>query len=185
MAVKKTKSKAWYTLIAPEMFGSREIGKTAVNDPKFLVGRKIIVSAVDVTNNFSKYYLKFSFRVSEVNGETARTEFDGSEAMRDYISRMILRHIRRIDSVQDLKTQDGIPIRIKSLAVVSRRIDSSVAKVIRRRMQELVKKLVEESKLEDLVNGMVTDKAKIEVLDDIRKIYPIRNFEFRKTEVIR
>ena len=167
------------------MFGSRDIGKTTANDSKFLKGRIVVVSAIDVTNNFSKYYLKFNFRVSDVNGEVARTEFDGSECMRDYISRMVLRYVKRIDTIQDLKTKDGISIRVKGIAILSKKVDSSVAKIIRKRIQELVKKTVEESKLEDFVSGMVTDKAKIEVLDDIRKIYPVRNFEFRKTEIIR
>ncbi len=156
-----------------------------VSDPAFLKGRTIIVSAIDLTNNFSKFYLKFKLRVSELNGEKAYTTFDGSECMRDYISRMILRRIRRIDTIQDLKTKDGVPIRVKSLAVIPRKAKSSIVKIIRKRIQDLVKNIVEESKLEDLVNGIVNDKAKIEVLDEIRKIYPVRNFEFRKTEVLR
>lgn len=167
------------------MFGAKEIGKTTVNDPKFLKGRRVVVSAVEVTDNFGKYYLKFNFRVGDVEGETAKTEFDGSEVMRDYISRMILRHIRRIDAVQDLKTKDGTPIRVKSIAVISRRVDSSVVKIIRRRIQEIVKVIVEDSTLDQFVNEMVNDKAKNEILDDIRKIYPVRNFEFRKTEILR
>lgn len=185
MAVKKTKTKAWYTIISPEIFGSREIGKTMVTDPNFLKGRTMMVSAIDVTNNFSKFYLKFKLRVSELNGERAHTEFDGSECMRDYISRMILRHIRRIDTVQDLKTKDGVAIRVKSIAVISRKAKSSIVKTIRRRIQEIVKDVVEESSLGDFVGDMVSDKSKIDVLDDIRKIYPVRNFEFRKTEIIR
>ncbi len=185
MAVKKTKSKAWYTIISPEIFGAKEIGKTTASDPQYLKGRIIEVSSIDVTNNFSKYYLKFKFRVNELNGEKAYTVFDGSECMRDYISRMVVRYIRRIDTIQDLKTKDGVPIRVKSLAIVSKKMNSSIVKVIRKRIQGLVKQIVEEQKLEDFLGGVIDDKAKILVLDDIRKIYPVRNFEFRKTEVIR
>ena len=78
MAVKKTKSKAWYTIISPEMFGSREIGKTTAADPDYLKGRKITVSAMEVSNNFSKYYLKFKLRVDRIEGERVFTSFDGS-----------------------------------------------------------------------------------------------------------
>ena len=185
MAVKKTKTKAWFTIISPEIFGAIELGKTMAGDPQFIKGRTVIISAVDVTNNFSKYYLKFKLRINELNGEKAYTVFDGSECMRDYISRMILRHIRRIDTIQDLKTQDGVPIRVKGIAVVSRKMKSSIVKIIRKRIQELVKEIVESSKLEEFVEGLVNDQIKINILDDIRKIYPVRNFEFRKTEVIR
>lgn len=185
MAVKKTKSKAWYTIVSPEIFGAKDIGKTTAGDPSFLKGRIVTVSAIDVTNNFSKYYLKFKFRVNELNGERAYTVFDGSECMRDYISRMVLRHIRRIDTIQDLKTKDGVPIRVKSLAIVSKKMNSSIVKVIRKRIQNLVKSIVEEANLGDFLNGVINDQPKIRVLDDIRKIYPVRNFEFRKTEVLR
>ncbi len=184
MAVKKTKSKAWYTIISPEMFGSKEIGKTTAVDPDYLVGRKITVSAMEAANNYSKYYLKFKVRVDKVDGDKVLTSFDGSECMRDYISRMVLRHVRRIDTVQDLKTKDGKKVRVKSLAIVSKKMNSSIVKVVRKRIQDDVKELVDNSSLEELVNGIIDDNMKIRVLDDIRKIYPVRTFEFRKTEVL-
>jgi len=185
LAVKKTKSKAWYTIISPEIFGSKDIGKTTATDIDFIKDRIIVVSAIEVTDDFSKYYLKFNFRVSEMKDEKAYTVFDGFECMRDYISRMVIRHVRRIDTIQDLKTKDGVPIRVKSLAIVSKKMKSSVVKIMRKRIQGLVKDIVEESKLENFLEGVINDQPKIRVLDDIRKIYPVRNFEFRKTEVLR
>lgn len=184
MAAKKSKSKAWYTIIAPEIFGSKEIGKTTASDPDFLKDRIINLSAVEVSNNFSKYYLKFSFRVTKLNGDKAYTDFSGSECMRDYIARMVLRHVRRIDTVQDLKTKDGVKIRVKGLAVISRKAKSNTLKAIRRRIEELVKKNVEDSSLDDFVNRILDDKMKMYILGEIGSIYPVRNFEFRKTEVI-
>lgn len=184
MAAKKTKNKSWFTLISPEIFGAMEIGKTPVSDPDLLRGRTVTISAVDLTNNFGKYYLKFKLRVDNVSEQKAFTTFSGSECMRDYISRMILRYIRRIDSVQDLETKDGVKIRVKTLAVVSKKAKSSVVKSIRRRMQEMVKDIVSKSTLGDFVAGIVDDREKARVLDEIRLIYPVRNFEFRKTEVL-
>ena len=185
MAVKKTKSKAWYTIISPEIFGAKDIGKTTSNDPDRIMGRIVSVSAMEVTNNFNKYYLKFKFRVSGMDGDKARTVFDGFECMRDYISRMVIRYVRRIDTIQDLKTKDGVPIRVKTMAITSKKMKSSVEKIIRARIAELVKGIVEETTLEDFLNGIIDDQPKIRVLDDIRRIYPVRNFEFRKTEVLR
>jgi small subunit ribosomal protein S3Ae len=185
LAVKKTKTKSWFTLVSPEIFGAMEIGKTMVSDPTFLKGRTVSISAVELTNNFGKYYLKFKLHVDNVENEKAFTTFAGSECMRDYISRMILRYIRRIDAVQDLQTKDGVKIRVKSLAVVSKKAKSSVVKSIRGRIQEIVKDIVEKSTLGDFVAGIVDDRAKARVLDEIRLIYPVRNFEFRKTEVLK
>lgn len=162
-----------------------EIGKTVVSDPAFLKKRTLTVSAVDLTNNFGKYYLKFKLKVGDVSDEKVFTQFAGSECMRDYISRMILRYIKRIDAVQDLQTKDGVKIRVKSLAVISKKAKSSVVKTIRRKIQEIVKQIVEESTLGDFVAGLVDDRPKAQVLDEIRMIYPVRNFEFRKTQILK
>ena len=183
MGAKKSKSKEWYTIMSPKIFGRKAIGKTMVSDPDLLVGRKINVSAVEVTNNFSKYYMKFNFKVASVDGDKVSTNFGGSECMRDYVSRMVVRHVRRIDTVQDLKTKDGVKVRVKGLAVVSRRAKSNTLKQIRRRINELVAEAVQVSKMEDIVAGVLNDKLKGHVLREIRTIYPVRNFEIRKTEI--
>lgn len=185
MAAKKAKSKTWYTILSPEIFGKKEIGKTMVSDPNFLVGRKVNISAVEVTNNFSKYYIKFSFKISGLNSDKAYTNFDGSECVRDYISRMVLRYVRRIDTIQDLTTKDGVKIRVKGLAVVSKKAKSKTVKTIRARINELIERFVTKSNLEDFVDGIISDKIKSQVLKEIRVIYPVRNFEFRKTEVLK
>jgi len=185
LAVKKTKSKAWYTIVSPEIFGSREMGKTTSADPSYLKGRKVVASAVEVTNNFNKYYMKFKFRINELQGDRAITEFDGSECMRDYISRMVIRYVRRIDSVQDLETRDGVRLRVKTIAIVSKKMKSSIVKIVRKRMQELMADELRKSTLGDFVERMIDDKSKARVLNEIRRIYPVRNFEIRKTEVLR
>lgn len=183
MVVKKTKTKNWYTIIAPKIFDEREIGKTLVSDPEKILGRKIVISAIDLTDNFNKYYLKFSFKISQINGNKALTVFDGSECLRDYISRMILRRVRRVDTVQDLKTNDGIKLRVKALAIISRKAKSSVEETIRKKTEEMTKNFVENSSLEEFIKKILSDEMKNRILQELRKIYPVRNFEFRKTEV--
>ena len=105
---KKAKGKRWYTVVAPKMFGKVEIGKTITDDPEKLMGRKISVSLMTLLNDFRKYYMKFTFRVISIDGEQATTEFDGSKCVRDYISRMVRRRSRRVDTIQDLVTKDGV-----------------------------------------------------------------------------
>jgi small subunit ribosomal protein S3Ae len=185
LAVKKAKSKEWFTLVAPKIFGGKEVGRTMTDDPKRLVNRRIIVSPIEVTNNFGKYYMKLSFRVNELNGNRAMTVFDGSECMRDYISRMVLRHVRRVDAVQDLTTKDGAKIRVKTIAVITRKVKSSIQKDIRAKMKGLVADFVSNSTLEETMAEILADNVKNSVMQELRHIYPIRNFEFRKTEILK
>lgn len=182
---KKTKTKEWFTVIAPKVFEERVIGRAMTTEVEPLVGRKIVLSLLELTNDFSKYYMKFSFRIKRLEGNKAFSEFDGSECLRDYVSRMVLRRVRRIDVIQDLKTKDGINIRVKGLAVTSRKIKSSVEKVMRARIKDMIKEIVENSTLDEVILGIIDDKIKKEVLQDARKIYPVRNFEVRRTEVLK
>jgi small subunit ribosomal protein S3Ae len=178
------KTKEWFTIIAPKFFNEKEIARTIAGDANTLIGRRIILSLAELTNNYNKFYMKFIFKINRIEGNKAFADFDGSECLRDYISRMILRRTRRIDTVQDLNTKDGVKIRVKCLAVIPRRIKSSIQVKVRNKIKEELKKEVEAITLEDFVKKIISDEIKMKILTEARKIYPVRNFEIRKTEVI-
>jgi small subunit ribosomal protein S3Ae len=180
----KAKSKEWFTIIAPKIFNEVELGKTATSNPDALIGRRITLSAIELTDDMSKYYMKFMFKIKTIKGDKAFSEFDGSECMKDYISRMVLRRIKRIDTVQDLVTKDGVNLRVKGLAIISRKVKTSVKEVVRNNIRNTIKKYVEDSTIEEFVNSILSDDLKRKVLSEARKIYPVRNFELRRTEVI-
>lgn len=181
---KKSKDKKWYTILAPKIFGSVEIGQTSTTDPDLLIGRKIDVSLMTLINDFKKYYMKFKFKIVSVDNSNAHTKFDGSQCLSDYVSRMVLRYSRRVDTVQDLVTKDGIKIRVKGLGIIRSRVKSSIKNNIRVVIREIVKREVEGGTLEGLIRGIISDSIKNKVLREARRIYPVRNFEIRKTEVL-
>lgn len=185
MAVKKTKVKEWFTIVAPKFMDEREIGRTMAIEAEALVGRRIEVSAIEFTDDFSKYYMKFIFRIVKVENDKAFTEFDGSSCLRDYISRMVLRRVRRIDTVQDLVTKDSVKVRVKGLGIIGRRVKSSIQKVVGERMRKMIKATVEESTLENFIGKLLSDEIKNRMLQELRTTYPMRNFEIRKIEVLR
>jgi small subunit ribosomal protein S3Ae len=181
---KKKKGKQWYTIIAPKMFGEVEIGRTISDDPDKIIGRKVSVSLMNLINDFRKYYMKFKFRVVDVDDSFARTEFDGSTVVRDYISRMVRRRSRRVDTVQDLKTKDGIMIRVKGMTIIPRQVKTSVKDTVRDSVREIVQNEVERSTLEAFIKRIISDDIKHRVIRESGRIYPIRNFEVRRTEIL-
>ncbi len=184
MATKKAKAKELFTIVGPDLFENRELGTIAVTDPEQLVGKKISMSIIELINNFNKFYVKFIFRIVKVDGTKAYTEFNGSEVMRDYISRMILKRIRRIDTVQNLETKDGKKVVVKGIATVSKKVKSSIEKIIRSLIKEMLQEEVAEMNFDDFIINLTTDDLKFKILNETRKIYPVRNFEIRKTQVI-
>lgn len=181
---KKTKGKQWYTIVSPKMFGEAEIGRTISDDPDKIMGRKVSVSLVNLINDFRKYYMKFSFKVVNVEDGKAETRFDGSEVMRDYVSRMVRRRSRRVDTVQNLTTKDGVNIRVKGLTIIPHQVKTSVKETVRDSVKDIIKNEVERTSLDDFVKRIISDDIKHRVMRESGKIYPIGNFEVRKIEII-
>lgn len=177
---KKLKGKEWYSLIAPKMFGEKVIGETPAGDPQTLKNRKIETSAANVIDDMSKYYMKLEFRIIDVKGNKAFTEFAGMNVMRDYISRMIRHYVSRIDTIQKLKTKDEKDIIIKTITITNKRIKKSVDGSLRKFIEDEMKKHVESNKLDDLIKMFIDDTIKNSILDGGTKIYPLRFFEVRK-----
>lgn len=183
MAKKKIKGKEWFSIIAPKMFDEREIGKTLTSEPKTLIGRKMTIGLLELLSDMSKYYMTIIFKIKEVKGDKAFTQFDGLECLKDYISRLVLKRVRLVYTVQDLATKDGINIRVKSIAIIPQRIKTSVKKKVKDKIKAMLKAEVEKSTIEQFLEKIISDRIKNKVIRDTRSIYPVRNFEIRKIEV--
>ena len=72
---------------------------------------------------------------------------------------------------------------MKSLGVIGRRVKSSIQLKLSVIIKKLLKDIAENSTLEELVEKIISDEIKNRVLQDVRKTYPLRNFEIRKTEI--
>lgn len=180
--VKKAKKKEMVSLISPKVFGETEIAEFPTSDVSNLIGKKATFNMVEVIPDSNKYYTKATFRIKSVDGKKAFTDFDSLELMRDYISRMVVRRVKRIDLIMDLLTKDGFRIRVKGLATTSRKASSNVEKSVRNKIGEMIEKAVKENDLQVFLNGVLSDEFKRSFIKELRKIYPLRNFEFRKIE---
>jgi small subunit ribosomal protein S3Ae len=179
---KSKKVKVWLKLITPEFLGKKELGEIPANEPEAAKGRRVILSAIDVLGDFNKYYLKFIFKVGEVDNQNAYLYFDGIECTRDYIARMIRRRVDRIDFVIDKVTKDSVKLRIKTLTV-TRRISSEIKTKIRKKIEEILDKEIPNLTMNEFVLKALSDEFKNFIISSLHKIYPVRHFEFRKIEV--
>jgi len=183
MPIKKVKE--WLKVVAPKFFEEKEVGKFLVSEEKHAIGRRIVVNALELMNDSNKYYLNFFFRIVRIENNTAYTEFDGFECTHDYISRMVLHRVKRIDVIQDVITKDGVKLRIKSLVVAQKGIGEKARKIMKQKTVEMISKFVENSSTGDFLKKTMTDEAKNRISQELRKIYPLRHFEIRKVEVLR
>jgi len=103
----KWKAKGWFNLLAPEMFNRQVIGETPAEEPSKVMGRVTEVTVQDLTGDFSKMHIKLHFRVADVRGTEAHTQFVGHDMTSDYIRRLTRRKRTRTDAVFTVTTKDG------------------------------------------------------------------------------
>jgi len=179
----KLKGKDWYQITAPKFFGDFVIGETIAFDPEQLMGRIVETSLTDITGDPDKYYLKFFFKIDSVSDKKALTKFVGHDCTKDYLARIVRKRKTRIDTNDIINLKDN-KIRVKSIAISNRRVSHPVEIKVRRIVREFIIKELEEMKTEEFIREIIDGKLQSRIRKDVSKVYPLRFFEFRKTEVL-
>ena len=89
----KWKAKRWYTIRAPRQpWHFKVIGETLGEEDQLLIGRMYEITQQEVDGDFSKMHVKLKFRVTEIIGQDAITEFAGHEVLKDHVRRQVRRN---------------------------------------------------------------------------------------------
>jgi small subunit ribosomal protein S3Ae len=179
----KLKGKEWYQIVAPKFFGDFTIGETMAIDPNQIKGRVIETSLTDITGDANKYYLKFFFKIDDIKENKALTKFVGHDCTRDYLSRIVRSRTTRIDTNDIINLTDN-KLRVKTIAISNRSVSNNVASEIRRNIREIVINELTKLKTEEFIRGLIDGSLQSKIRKIISKIYPLRFFEFRRTQVL-
>jgi len=180
----KWKAKEWYKVLAPRMFNEIEIGETPSADPNNLIGRTSEVTVQDLTGDFSKMHIKLKFKISGIDGHSAKTTFIGHDLTSDYVRRLTRRKKTKTDHVVDVKTKDGFTIRIKPMSIAEKRIQTAQEEAMRQIMGETLVKMGTEKSLSEIVKMIVSGDMAKDLARACRCVIPVKRIEVRKSEVI-
>jgi small subunit ribosomal protein S3Ae len=179
----KWKAKVWYNLLAPDMFNKQLLGETPTDTPDKLIGRIAEVTVQDLTGDFSKMHIKLLFRVNQVQGQDALTQFVGHDMTSDYIRRLTRRKRTRTDLTVDVTTKDNWHIRVKPMAITDRRIQSSKQRVIRAIMTKIIADTAAKQSVGEFVKGIISGDLAKAIALGCKPIHPVSRVEVRKSEV--
>ena len=184
--VDKWKLKSWYTLVAPEMFESKELGQVVSSDEPNLKNRVIRIGLGDMLGSFSQgtAYTVLFFRVSGVTGKTAHTKFIGHELVPGYIRTLARRRRSIMSQVDDVVTKDGVSVRIKSMCISGIKVSEAVRADVRKAISETVKAIAKQTDFPLLAQEMVFGKLSSKIFGAVKKIGPLKRVEIRKSEVL-
>ena len=181
---KKKKTKEWYSLIAPQMFGKVKLAETLSDDSNKVLGRTVEVSLQQLTNDIAKSHVKLKFKVVDVKGLEAQTAFIGHSTTTDYVKRMARKHKSKMDGVFDVKTKDGKRIRVKPSAYTGKRLQASQKKIIRSIMKDVITTLANNSTLDEFVKAMLDGEIGKQAYKLSKPIYPVKRVEIHKSELL-
>jgi len=135
----KWKAKRWYKIRAPRQpWHFKVIGETLGEEDELLIGRMYEITQQEVDGDFSKLHVKLKFRVTEIVGQDAITEFVGHEVLKDHVRRQVRRYRGKVDDVIDAITEDGYYVRIKPFLITQGRVKTSQKQGIRDACRDVV-----------------------------------------------
>ncbi len=178
------KAKSWYRVFVPEAFGRVYMGDTIANDPEKVVGRVMETTLGEVTQDYAKQQVKLRFRIKEIAGDAAYTDFAGHEMTRDFMRSLVKRRTSRIDSIVPVVTKDGKELRLTVTAFTLTRANLSQAHEIRSTMSSFITQLAAQSEADAFVKAMVSGEIAKELHKQVKTIHPIRRVEVIKSKVM-
>ena len=181
----KWKSKRWYTIRAPRTpWSFRVIGETLAEEPEQLIGRHYEVIQNELDGDFSKMHVKVVFRVTDVLGNDAITEFVGHELLKDHVRRQVRRDRGKIDDTIDVITEDGYYVRFKPLMISRGRIKSSQKQQMRTLAREVILKTGATSTWYKLQASTLDGTLETMIKEAVSKIQPVRPVVIRRTQLL-
>ena len=181
----KWKAKRWYSIRAPRNpWSFKVIGETLAEEEALLKGRPYEIMQNELDGDFTKMHVKLKFRISDVVGNDAITEFIGHDVMKDFVRRQIRRDRGKIDDTIDVVTDDGFFVRIKPFIVTRSSVKASQKSETRSVARDVVMKFCAQSTWINVQKALMDGSLEESVSTAISKIQPVRAVFFRRSQLI-
>ncbi len=177
------KAKSWFKVHVPDNLGKAYIGDTIANDAESVVGRIMTATLGEITNDYAKQHVKMSFKIQNVTGDSAYTEFVGHEVTRDYLRSLVKRRSSRIDCIVPVTTKDNKKVRLTICCYTFARANISQEHAIRNAITQAVAVQSQAWDLTTLLNGIVSGEISRDLFKAVKTIYPTRRVEVIKSKV--
>lgn len=181
---KKVKTKKWIPIHAPKIFNEVIIGETITSDPQKVIGKTVELKLSILLRDMSKSHIQIKLVIDRIKDEEAYTQIIKYSLSRIMLSRIVRRRTSKVESVDDITTQDGKRIRIKSFAITLKKATSFQKTSVRNKLSKMIRRIASEYNFEAFVLGAVSDKIQSDINKKLKKIYPLRKVEIRMINIV-
>ncbi|MFH1396260.1 MAG: hypothetical protein ABIG93_02580, partial [archaeon] len=175
----KVKKKTWFKVLAPAIFGMKEIGESYLTTAENAVGRLMKVNLRNLTGSMRDQNVYITLKISGTKGSALQTQAVGYELVPIFLKRIIRKRSSRIDEVLKFKTQNNKEIVLKALILTFNRNNRSVGTSIRKALQELLNEEISKTNFETFLGNLVNMKVQHGLKKKLNKIYPLKDVLIR------
>ncbi|MBU0457745.1 MAG: hypothetical protein ABH824_03040 [Nanoarchaeota archaeon] len=175
----KVKKKLWYKIVAPKLFGQKELGETYLSFPENAIGRTMQVNLKELTGNMKDQKVYVSFKINKVDGSTLRTSVLGYQLTPTSVKRMVRKNSDRLDDSFSFKTKGGKKVILKSIVITSYNTQRSVRSQIKSQLKTLFEEELGKSDFETFITNLVNYKVQTGIKKRLHKIFPVKEVAVR------
>ena|SRR3989338_7072752 len=177
--VTKIKKKQWYQILAPKQFDNTEIGETLVYEPGAMLGKTLSHSLMNLTNDMKRQNINIHFKVTEIEGDKAKTSIIGYQIIPSSVKRFVRRNSEKMDISFTCETADNVFLRVKPLIVAKADVKGSVAAKVRNNAIAFLAKTIKKMTYDEVLNELISRKLQDGMRQALSKIYPLKICEIR------
>lgn len=180
--VDKWKKKKWFNVVASKIFDRRPLGDTPGEKPKNVMGRIMKTTLDTVTGQRAKRDYSISFKVNDVQGQTASTVVSTFEINKGTLGRTIRRRNSKVALVKRIPVVGGEAM--TSVVVVTDRKATNAQKTgIRKLIEEQVATLNGKD-FELVVQELLLGNFSNELFKKALKVCPVKKVIVSKSTFI-
>ncbi|RMG28056.1 MAG: hypothetical protein D6732_19270 [Methanobacteriota archaeon] len=184
-SIEKWRNKIWVEIKTPLYIDDKVIGETPSSSEESIIGRTVKIDLMTLTANFKDMNKLITFKIVDLKGNVAHTEFFRYELSRDFIRSQVRNHRSRIDGIYNLTLKDKSKLRITLTCVTPIRVKTSEQKVIRKIMQETLMELVGDLTFQSFVTNLLQNKFAEQIQEKVEEYFPVKVFEVNKVKVLK
>ncbi|MFW5705080.1 MAG: hypothetical protein ACOCXG_04530 [Nanoarchaeota archaeon] len=182
---KKAKRKFPVEIIAPEFLNSASLGTSQVSDLANFVGKSLKINLMYVSGSVKNQNVWLTFRVIEASSGQAKTEVKKYEQIPYYLGRFVKKGSDLVEDSFIAKSKDGKEVRVKPFVVTKENVSELVLSSVRAKTKESIVSELSKVTYDEFVSGVIGNKYQTQFRNEVKKIFPLKSFEFKKIELIK
>ena len=182
--VKKAKKKFPVQITAPEYLNSASLGKSEVTDLGALSEKTVKMNLMYITGNVKNQNIRLEFQVGEVASGLAKTFVKTYEQIPYYLGRFVKKGSDLVDDSFIVESKDGKKVRVKTFIVTKMNTSQMVLSALRIKSREVVAADAKTKSFDEIMAAVIFAKNQAAFRNELKKVFPLKSFEFRKVELI-